>query len=100
MSVRSAIYPLSSLHSRRLEIMPRRVHRVLEDTNRTFGHHVLERRLLRAATLLRDPRWLAHKVSSVANESGFKGMSYFNRSFRRYFGVTSDMRKDTLSGAE
>jgi AraC-like DNA-binding protein len=84
-----------------LGITPRYIHRVLEDTNRTFSDHVLQRRLERAAILLRDPQWLQHKVSGIANESGFKDLSYFNRSFRRYFGVTpSDMRRDRLSGAE
>ena len=87
--------------ARSLGITPRYVHRVLEETNRTFSHHVLQRRLVRAAALLRDPQWLAHKVASIANEAGFKDMSYFNRSFRRYFGVTpSDMRKDRLGDAE
>ncbi len=86
--------------ARSLGITPRYVHRILEETNSTFSHHVLQKRLLRAAALLRDPRWLEHKVSSIASESGFNDMSYFNRSFRRYFGVTpSDMRRDVLAAA-
>jgi AraC-like DNA-binding protein len=41
----------------RLGITPRYVHLLLEQTGKSFTHHLLERRLERALTLLRDPQW-------------------------------------------
>lgn len=71
-----------------LGVSVRYLHRLLEDSGKTFSEHVLERRLDRAHRLLRDPR-LAHlKISEVALESGFSDLSHFNRSMRRRFGET------------
>ncbi len=77
-----------------LGITPRYVHLLLEETGKSFTHHVLERRLQRAAALLRDPQWRNCKIADVAAESGFTDLSYFNRAFRRQFGATpSDIRE-------
>jgi len=76
-----------------LGVTPRYVHLLLEETGKSFTHHVLERRLDKAAMLLRDPRWRNRKIANVAAEAGFTDLSYFNRSFRRHFGATpSDLR--------
>jgi AraC-like DNA-binding protein len=76
-----------------LGITPRYVHLLLEETGRSFTHHVLERRLEKAAILLRDPQERRRKVADIAAESGFTDLSYFNRAFRRHFGATpSDIR--------
>jgi AraC-like DNA-binding protein len=76
-----------------LGVTPRYVHLLLEETGKSFTHHVLERRLERAALLLRDPRWRNRKIADVAAEAGFTDLSYFNRAFRRHFGATpSDLR--------
>jgi AraC-like DNA-binding protein len=76
-----------------LGITPRYVHLLLEETGRSFTHHVLQKRLEKAAALLRDPRWRGRKIADVAFEAGFTDLSYFNRSFRRHFGATpSDVR--------
>jgi AraC-like DNA-binding protein len=78
----------------RLGVTPRYVHLLLEETGRSFSHHVLERRLERAATLLRDPRLRHRKVADIAAEAGFNDLSYFNRAFRRHFCATpSDIRE-------
>jgi len=67
----------------------------LEETGRSFSQHVLEKRLDRAAGLLRDPRRDGYKVSAIAFECGFSDLSYFNRAFRRRFGETpSDARQN------
>jgi AraC-like DNA-binding protein len=43
--------------------------------------------------VLADPRRVAAKVSVVALDYGFADVSYFNRVFRRRYGVTpSDVR--------
>jgi AraC-like DNA-binding protein len=76
-----------------LGITPRYVHLLLEESGKSFTHHVLERRLDQAAALLRDPRWRHRKIADIAVEAGFTDLSYFNRSFRRHFGATpSDIR--------
>jgi AraC-like DNA-binding protein len=76
-----------------LGITPRYVHLLLEETGRSFTRHVLERRLDKAAALLRDPRSRYRKIADIAAEAGFADLSYFNRAFRRHFGATpSDIR--------
>lgn len=78
-----------------LGITPRYVHLLLEETGKSFTHHVLERRLDRAAVLLRDPRWHYRRIAEIAAEAGFADLSYFNRAFRRRFGATpSAMREE------
>lgn len=77
----------------RLGVTPRYIHLLLEETGRSFTHHVLARRLENAAVLLRDARSRDRKISDVAAEAGFTDLSYFNRAFRRRFGGTpSDLR--------
>src|SRR3984885_14257471 len=52
-----------------LGITPRYVHLLLEETGRSFTHHVLERRLDRAATLLRDPLLRHRKIADIAADT-------------------------------
>ena len=66
----------------------RYLHRLLEDSGKTFSEHLLDRRLDRAHRLLRDPRLAHSKISEIAMEAGFPDLSHFNRSFRRRFGET------------
>jgi AraC-like DNA-binding protein len=77
-----------------LGVTPRYVHLLLEETGMSFAHHVLERRLDNAATLLRDPDSRHRKIADIAAEAGFTDLSHFNRTFRRKFGATpSDIRE-------
>jgi AraC-like DNA-binding protein len=79
--------------ARDLEVTPRYVHLLLEETGRSFTHHLLEHRLKRAAALLRDQRWRDRRVSDIALEAGFTDLSYFSRAFRQHYGATpSEMR--------
>jgi AraC-like DNA-binding protein len=83
-----------------LGITPRYVHLLLEETGKSFTHHVLERRLDKAATLLRDPRCRNRKIAGIAAEAGFTDLSYFNRAFRRHFEATpSDIRASAVNQA-
>lgn len=75
-------------------ITPRYVHLLLEETGKSFSHHVLERRLERTAALLHDPRWQYRKIADVAAEAGFTDLSYFNRAFRRQFAITPSAMRD------
>lgn len=66
----------------------RYLHRLLEPTGRSFVQHLLERRLDRAAAMLRDPHSAHLKIGEIASLAGFADISHFNRSFRRAFGDT------------
>jgi AraC-like DNA-binding protein len=86
---RSADPDLSALTiAGQLGITSRYVHLLLAETGRSFSHHVLERRLERAAALLRNPGWRHRKIADIAAEAGFADLSYFNRAFRRRYGAT------------
>jgi AraC-like DNA-binding protein len=64
----------------------RYLHRVFEETDKTFGQILLERRLLRCAGDLdasTDTR-----ISDVAFRWGFGDISHFNRSFLQRFGFS------------
>ena len=76
-----------------LGITPRYVHLLLEETGKSFTHHVLLKRLENAAALLRDPQCCHRRIAEIAAEAGFNDLSYFNRAFRRHFGETpTDLR--------
>jgi AraC-like DNA-binding protein len=54
---------------------------------------VLEQRLYRAHRTIADPRRADRMISAIAFAAGFGDLSYFNRTFRRRFGMTpSDVR--------
>ena len=74
--------------ARRLGITPRYVHLLLEQTGRSFTQHVLEKRLEKAAALLRDQRQHGRRIADIALAAGFADLSHFNRAFRRRFGDT------------
>jgi AraC-like DNA-binding protein len=64
----------------------------------TFSEFVVAQRLHRAHRMLTDPRFSDRTVSSLASDSGFGDLSYFNRCFRRRYGATpSDVRARSLS---
>jgi AraC-like DNA-binding protein len=86
--------------ARLLGITPRYVHLLLEATGKSFTHHVLERRLERAATLLRDLRWSDRKIADIAAEAGFVDLSYFNRAFRHRYGTTPSAIRRIAGGAD
>lgn len=76
-----------------LGITPRYVHLLLDETGQTFSELMLERRLIRIREMLRDPRQRERKIFEIAFALGFGDLSYFNRTFRRRFGMTpSEMR--------
>jgi AraC-like DNA-binding protein len=79
-----------------LGVTARYVHLLLEETGASFSHHVLDRRLERAASLLRDPQWRDRLIIEIAAEAGFTDISHFNRAFRRKFRATpSVIRKSS-----
>jgi AraC-like DNA-binding protein len=78
-------------------ISVRYVHKLFEDDGRTYSQVVLGARLDHALRELRDPRCAERTVSAIAGAAGFGDLSYFNRTFRRRYGMTpSEARQPRL----
>lgn len=70
-------------------------------TGTTFTEFVLMQRLERARGMLVDPRFRDEKISTIAYDSGFADVSYFNRMFRRSYGESpSDVRVQARRAAQ
>jgi AraC-like DNA-binding protein len=77
----------------RHRIKPRWVQRLFEGEQTTFTEYVRAQRLTRARRLLTDPRRANLKISTIAHDAGFGDLSYFNRAFRRHYGMApSELR--------
>jgi AraC-like DNA-binding protein len=75
-------------------LTPRHVHRLFEAEGTTFSQFVLGERLARACRMLTDPRFARQTITEIALAAGFGDLSYFNRTFRRRYGVTpSEVRR-------
>jgi len=66
----------------------RYVQRLFEAEGLSFTGYVVEQRLLRAHRMLSDPGLADRAVGTIAFESGFGHLPYFNRAFRSRFGET------------
>jgi AraC-like DNA-binding protein len=74
-------------------VKPRYVQRLFESEGTTFTDYVLTQRLALAHRLLSDPFHAGVKISAIALDAGFGDLSYFNRTFRRRYGMTpSELR--------
>jgi len=74
-------------------VTPRYLHKLFEGERTTFTQFILRARLDRAYRMLRDPRFVARSITSIAYDAGFADLSYFNRTFRRrYNAAPSDIR--------
>jgi AraC-like DNA-binding protein len=82
----------------RQRVTPRYVQMLFQDEGMTFSEFVLGQRLTRVYHELRDPRFRRTNISSIAFAAGFSELSYFNRTFRRRFGMSpSDLRRSDLA---
>jgi AraC-like DNA-binding protein len=72
----------------RLGLTPRYVQTLLQEAGSSFTERVLELRLQRARNMLSDPRSDRMKIGEISDACGFSEISYFNRCFRRRFGLT------------
>jgi AraC-like DNA-binding protein len=76
-----------------LGITGRQVHRLLQETPKTFYEHLLERRLVESRRLLMDPSCAPLNMAEIARRAGFVDRSHFHRVFRIRFGETpADVR--------
>jgi AraC-like DNA-binding protein len=69
-------------------ITPRYLRMLFAGEQTTFSDFVTGRRLALALRKLRNPARAGHTISAIAYECGFGDLSYFNRVFRRQFGMT------------
>lgn len=76
-------------------ISPRYVRKLFHDEQTTFSDFVLFLRLERSRQLLRSPARAFSTIASIAHACGFNDLSYFNRTFRRRYGLTpSEFRNE------
>ncbi len=82
--------------ARRQRISDSYIRKLFEGDGTSFSQFVLGRRLDLAHRMLMDSGWATRSIASIAFDAGFGDLSYFNRAFRRRYGLTpSDVRGAT-----
>jgi AraC-like DNA-binding protein len=85
--------------AKRHRVTPRYVQMLFDGDGRTFSEFLVEQRLTQAYRMLTAQRYSEWTISSIVFEVGFGNLSYFNRTFRRRFGMTpSDARAMNARG--
>jgi AraC-like DNA-binding protein len=80
----------------RLCVTPRYVQRMFEADGTTFSEFLVGQRLARAHRVLCEPNSTHIAIGTIAYDAGFGDLSYFNRRFRRLYGLTPrDVRGDS-----
>ncbi|MEM1048623.1 MAG: AraC family transcriptional regulator [Pseudomonadota bacterium] len=74
--------------ARHFGLSPRRVHQVFEPSGCTVSDTINARRLARAASLLICDSQADASIGTIAYAVGYRDLSYFNRRFRRAYGMT------------
>ncbi len=69
-------------------VSPRYVQALFESEGARFSQFLLGERLARVHRMLCDPLHTARPISAIAYAAGFGDLSYFNRTFRRWYGET------------
>jgi AraC-like DNA-binding protein len=72
----------------RQRVTPRYVQILFASEGTTFVQFVLALRLAEVRRTFADPRSADRSITEIAFDAGFGDISYFNRRFRRQFGVT------------
>lgn len=79
--------------AKRQQISDSYIRKLFAGEDMSFSEYVLTRRLVRAHRMLTDRRWARAGIAWIAHDAGFGDLSYFNRMFKRRYGVTpSDAR--------
>jgi AraC-like DNA-binding protein len=81
--------------AQRLGLSRRYVNDLLAESGSGFAERVLEMRLDKARGMLMDAAHDRLKVSEIAWTCGFNEVPYFNRRFRRRFGMTPTERRES-----
>jgi AraC-like DNA-binding protein len=72
----------------------RYLQKLFETEQTSFSEFVVGQRLAKAHRMLTNPLYSHRAISNVAYDVGFNDLSYFNRAFRRRYGLTpSDVRQ-------
>jgi AraC-like DNA-binding protein len=71
-----------------LGVTPRYIYMLFEHEEESFSEFMLAERLMRVHRMLVDGHFASRPISAIAFDSGFRDLSYFNRTFRRRFGMT------------
>jgi AraC-like DNA-binding protein len=74
--------------ARRHSISDSYIRKLFGGEGTSFSEFVLARRLLRAHRMLVDRRWSDRSIALIAFEAGFGDLSYFNRTFKRFYGLS------------
>jgi AraC-like DNA-binding protein len=74
--------------ARRQKISDSYIRKLFESEGTSFSQFVLSRRLGRARQMLIDRQWSDRNIAWIAFEAGFGDLSYFNRTFKRFYGLT------------
>jgi len=80
--------------AKQARLTPKQVQRLFGSHGLTFSEFVLEQRLILARGLLARSASRREKISTIALSAGFGDLSYFNRSFRKQFGMTPSEWRD------
>jgi AraC-like DNA-binding protein len=79
--------------ARRQKVSDSYIRKLFAGEGTSFSQFVLARRLVRAHRTLTDRRWAERSIAWIAFEVGFGDLSYFNRTFKHFYGTTpSDIR--------
>ena len=79
--------------ARRQKVSDSYIRKLFEGEETSFSQFVLARRLTRAHRMLTDRRWAERTIAWIAFEVGFGDLSYFNRTFKRFYGtIPSEIR--------
>jgi AraC-like DNA-binding protein len=73
--------------ARRQGISDSYIRKLFEGEGTSFSEFVLLRRLVRAHRMLTDRRLATQNIAWIAFEAGFGDVSYFNRTFKRFYGA-------------
>jgi AraC-like DNA-binding protein len=85
----NATRPLSAVAvARRHGVSPRYLRALFASEETSFTDFVLDHRLAKARDMLADQAFAACTIAAIAYEAGFNDLSYFNRAFRRRYGMT------------
>jgi AraC-like DNA-binding protein len=77
------------------KVSPDYVRKLFRQEGTSFADYLLSKRLERAHAALIGPVRSGQSIASIAFQTGFNDLSYFNRAFRRRYGKSpSDARKD------
>ncbi len=80
-----------------LGVTPRHLQRLFEREDTTFSEFLLTQRLSRAHYMLTKSRLAESRVSTIAYDVGFGDLSYFSRSFKKFYGARPrDIRNRAL----